>query len=156
MSKQGGAEDLKKIKINIKDNWLIAGNSQESIDGYAAGKTTDHAFISKISGHPIGGYIDLKKILGNIQSKETEGFNNLLSGDGNIWENIIFYGGEMKSGAMTSYLEVNLIDKKTNSLKQFNNYLSTLAKTFKDKPGFGLNDDESPKIDTIKTTPALK
>lgn len=79
-----------------------------------------------------------------------------MSGDGNIWENIIFYGGEMKSGAMTSYLEVNLIDKKTNSLKQFNNYLSTLAKTFKDKPGFGLNDDESPKIDTIKTTPALK
>lgn len=149
ISKQQGTEDLDKMKYTVKDNWLIAGNSQENIDVFAAGKTTDHPFISKISGHPIGGFIDLQKILGSIQTKETEEYKDLLSGNGNIWENIIFYGGEMNSGAMTSYFEVTMIDKKTNSLKQLNNYISTLAKTFKDKPGFGKFDDEIPVVDSI-------
>jgi Domain of unknown function (DUF4836) len=156
ISKQQGTEDLDKMKYTVKDNWLIAGNSQENVDGFAAGKTTDHPFISKINGHPIGGFIDLQKILGSIQTKETEDYKDLLSGKGNIWENIIFYGGEMKSGAMISYLEVTMIDKKTNSLKQFNNYFSTLAKTFKDKPGFGKFDDEIPVVDSIAIPPVVQ
>lgn len=141
ISKQGGTEDLDKIKYTVKDNWLIAGNSQENVDDFAAGKTTEHAFITKISGHPMGGYIDLQKILGSIQSKETEGYKNLISGEGNIWENIIFYGGEMKSGAMTGHFEVNMIDKKTNSLKQFNNYISTIATTYKNKRNNEIKED---------------
>ncbi len=136
ISKQEGAEELDKIKYAVNDKWFVAGNSQENVDGFVAGNATEHAFISKISGHPAGGYIDLQKILGSIQIKESEGFKDLLSGKGNIWENIIFYGGEMKSGAMTSYFEVNMIDKKTNSLKQFNNYIGALAKTINDKKKF--------------------
>jgi hypothetical protein len=157
ISKQGGTEDLDKIKYTVKDNWLIAGNSQEIVDGFAAGKTNEHSFISKISGHPMGGYIDLKKILGSINSKETEEFKNIISGEGNIWDNIIFYGGEMKSGAMTGHFEVNMIDKKTNSLKQFNNYISTIATTYKNKRHQdGMLNWDSPVIDSAIVQPPTK
>jgi hypothetical protein len=36
-------------------------------------------------------------------------------------------GGEIKDGAMTAEFVVNLIDKKTNSLKQINQYIEQLA-----------------------------
>ena len=156
IGKERQTEELDKIKYTVKDNWFIAGNAQESIDGFAAGKKTDHAFISKISGHPIGAYIDLQKILGSIQTREAENYKNVLSGDSKIWDNIIFYGGEMKDGATTGYFEINMIDKNTNSLKQLNNFITTLAKTVKNAKDSGMSDRDNPAIDTIMTLPVVK
>jgi hypothetical protein len=149
LSKNGVPEDLSKIKYTVKDNWFIVGNKQESVDGFAAGNKTDHAFISKISGHPMGAYIDLQKILGSIQTKEAGDFNKVLSGEGKIWDNIIFYGGEMKDGATVGFFEVNMIDKNTNSLKQLHNFFNTMAKTFMNTHDFDMDDREFPAVDTV-------
>jgi hypothetical protein len=155
IGKEGQTEELDKIKYTVKDNWFVAGNAQESIDGFAAGNKTDHSFISKISGHPIGAYIDLQKILGSIQTKEAEGFKNVLSGDGKIWDNIIFYGGEMKDGATTGYFEINMIDKNTNSLKQLNNFITTVAKTAREASEKRMNDREYPVYDSVSVLPPM-
>lgn len=40
---------------------------------------------------------------------------------------MIAYGGGFKSGGSTQHLEINMVDKSTNSLKQLNNYLGTLG-----------------------------
>jgi hypothetical protein len=152
--KQGGAEAVDKIKYTIKDNWFIAGNTQANVDAFAAGNKTDHDFISKISGHPLGGYVDLKKMLSSVNTKETENFKGIISGEGNIWDNIVFYGGDLKDGAREGYFEVNMIDKSTNSLKQLNNYLNTASKTVKDARKIEMKDEEvqmptdSPKLFT--------
>ena len=134
VSKQGGAADLSMIKYTIKDNWFIAGNAQESVDGFASGNTTDHPFISKISGHPVGGFIDFQKLSGGIKSKQFGGMSNIFAGDSTkVWDNMIFYGGEMKDGATVAYMEVNMFDKTTNSLKQINNFMSIAAKKAKEQ-----------------------
>lgn len=157
LSKNGDTEEISKIKYTIKDNWFICGNTQESVDDFAAGNKTDHAFISKISGHPVGAYIDLQKILRGIQTKEAVGLNKILSGEGNIWDNIIFYGGEMKDDAATGYFEVNMIDKNTNSLKQLHNFFNTMAKAFMNTRDFDMGDREYPALDsTMFTPPVLK
>ena len=132
VSKQGGAADLSMIKYTIKDNWFIAGNTQESVDGFASGNTTDHPFISKISGHPMGGFIDFQKLSGGMKSKQFGGMGNIFAGDtAKVWDNMIFYGGEMKDDAYVAYMEINLFDKNTNSLKQINNFMSMAAKKAK-------------------------
>jgi hypothetical protein len=41
--------------------------------------------------------------------------------------------GDKKGDAITGEVEINLVDKNTNSLKQLNNYVNTLAKIFKQK-----------------------
>ena len=134
VSKQGGAADLSMIKYTIKDNWFIAGNSQQSVDGFASGSTTDHSFISKISGHPMGGFIDFQKLSGGMKSKQFGGMGDIFSGDSTkVWDNMIFYGGEMKDDAYVAYMEVNLFDKNTNSLKQINSFMSSVAKKAKEQ-----------------------
>jgi hypothetical protein len=156
ISKQGNQEESDQIKYAIKDNWFVAGNAQESVDGFAAGNKTDHAFISKISGHPMGGYIDIQKMLGGIQTKKTDNFKNVLSGSGNIWDNIVFYGGDMKDGASIGYFEINMIDKTTNSLKQFNNYISTMAKTARDTRNYDMSERDNRNYDSIYPLPPVR
>ena len=150
IGKEGQTEELDKIKYSIKDNWFVAGNAQDAVDGFAAGNKTDHAFISKISGHPMGGYIDIQKILGGIQTKKADNFKTVLSGGGNIWDNIIFYGGDLKDGAHTGYFEINMIDKNTNSLKQFNNFISTLAKSARNERENDMSERDYPKMKDIE------
>lgn len=132
ISKQGGAEDLAMIKYTVKDNWFIAGNAQESVDGFASGTVTDHPFISKISGHPMGCYIDFQKISSGIKTNKLGGTGKIFTGEAKVWENMLFYGGEMKDGAYVAFMEVNMFDKNTNSLKQLNSFFNTVAKSVKE------------------------
>ncbi|MGH2552463.1 MAG: hypothetical protein ACRDEB_02035, partial [Chitinophagaceae bacterium] len=149
ISKNEMPDDVSKIKSTVKDNWLIVGNSREIVEGFAAGNKTDHDFISKISGHPMGFYIDLQKIFGGIQTKDAVDFQKVLSGEGKIWDNIIAYGGEMKDDAMTSHFEINMIDKNTNSLKQFFHFLNFMAKTIKSVTENNGVHREYPALDSV-------
>jgi hypothetical protein len=138
------------VKYEVKDNWFIAGNSQENVTAYGSG-TKDHAFISKISGHPMGVYINIKKIMEGIDVNKMGLNERILLGGGNIWEDIVMYGGELKDGAATSHFEINLVDKNVNSLKQLNGYLSSIAKTSKSEIE-GM-DRDFPTVDTTMVAP---
>jgi hypothetical protein len=145
------ADAAGNIKYEVKDNWFIAGNSQENVTAYGSG-TKDHAFISKISGHPMGVYINIKKIIEGVDVKNLGGFGKaemtMLTGNGNnIWEDIVMYGGELKDGATTSHFEVNLVDKNVNSLKQLNGYFSTIAKNAK-STFEGMDEMDFPAMDS--------
>ena len=50
-----------------------------------------------------------------------------------LWDNILWKGGEFKDGALTQSFEINLIDKTTNSLVQLNQYSNTLGKLYSEK-----------------------
>jgi hypothetical protein len=126
-------DKLPDIKYEVKDNWFIAGNAADQVSSFSAGTATDHPFISKISGHPMGGYINLQKIISGIDRKGMGMMEKMITGDGaNIWDDIVFYGGEMKGDASVSYFEINLVDKNSNSLKQLNSYMSSMAKKAKE------------------------
>ena len=129
---EGSSEVLSKIKYEVKDNWFVISNSQENVNAFGSA-ATDHAFINKISGHPFGAYIDLKKIIEGFGPDKMAAKYGMASADMSkilIWEDIVMYGGEIKDGAGTSYFEINLTDKNTNSLKQLFNFVSSMAKMF--------------------------
>jgi hypothetical protein len=155
LSKMGnGSDALNTVKYEIKDNWFVAGNSQEQIAAFGTSAGVDKEFISKISGHPFGFYLDLKKILAGMQSgSEGGGMMNMFGAEGKIWDNIIAYGGEMKDGVGTSHFEINMIDKSTNSLKQLNNFASGIAKQFSNRFEGDMSGDDYPKIDTTLAPP---
>ena len=85
-------------------------------------------FADKIGGHPFGLYIDIQKIMKSSQPTVTEAPSlSALESSMKLWQDVVMTGGEIKDGAMTAELTVNLIDKKTNSLKQINQYIEQLA-----------------------------
>ena len=77
------------------------------------------------------------------------------------WDNIIFYGGEMKDGTGTSHFEINMKDKSTNSLKQLYTFMGKMAAEDRKRKPI-LKDEEvempPPLIDSTKlyTPPVVK
>ncbi|HVK97911.1 MAG TPA: DUF4836 family protein [Flavisolibacter sp.] len=115
--------DSSKWVHKLNDQWFAFSNSSESVDRFlAGGNTKQFEFTSKISGHPFGAYIDLRKLI-----PVTKSFLTRTPGESttdSTWENFIMTGGEFKNGAMLSQVEINLVDKNTNSLKQLFQFIS--------------------------------
>ncbi|HMF71139.1 MAG TPA: hypothetical protein VK616_06670 [Flavitalea sp.] len=44
-----------------------------------------------------------------------------------MWQDILITGGKVKNGAMNYDVEINLVDKNVNSLKQLNQYFDKLS-----------------------------
>jgi len=105
----------------ITKDWFAASNYPESVDAFMAGGSIKQPFANKISGHPFGLYIDIQKILKSNLTKDTAG-TAYINESANMWQDVLATGGEYKNGSMTSEFVVNLVDKKTNSLKQINQY----------------------------------
>jgi len=79
----------------------------------------------------------------------------MLNESASIWDDVVAVGDGFKDGVANSEAEVNLIDKKTNSLKQLNQFgekMSAAKKLrMKEFPEVMLND-----IDTVRmTAPAI-
>jgi hypothetical protein len=161
MKTEGDINEAMGIKYELKDNWFIASNDAANLSGFGGGNT-NHAFISKISGHPFGGYIDVQKFITGYKGKEGSMEKSIADESVKMWQDIIFYGGDHKGDAATGYFEINMMDKNTNSLKQLNNYFSTMAKAAKEQENRDAADNDSPVIeetvrDSVKTTvPSIK
>ena len=135
ITKQDSEEALNKVKYAFNDNWLVLGNQQIAVDGFATGNSNStNPLTSQITGHPFGGFIDFQKIAAGLPKPkegdeetmneiDTETVSKLAAN----WENMIFYGGEFKNNATIGHYEINLKDKNTNSLKQLFNFLSSVA-----------------------------
>lgn len=116
------------LAYSINDKWFVFGNSQEQVNQFASGNGgAKPAFVGRISGHPMGGYVDLQRIFRAVEAGSADSTARIaLTESAKLWEDVVFYGGELKDGAVISHLEVNLVDKKTNSLKQLNQYFDKL------------------------------
>ena len=123
-------ENGPSIFYNMNDNYFAIGNKKQDVDKYIA--TADNstpAFFDKISGNSSGGYINFQYILKAMSAEaKRDSLNNLMyEATLKMWDDMIFTGTGNKNGGSTSHLEINLLDKNTNSLKQLNTYLSTMG-----------------------------
>ena len=146
--KQSGDLGMDKtITYNTGKDYFVIGNSSDYISRYLAGGKTDLPYFNKISNNPIGLYIDLQKIIkafGNFGSKDS--ISKKISEESlKIWENITLSGGNYSGGGINHLLEINMVDKNTNSLKQLIKYLVTIAAMQKEKESALLSDMD--KID---------
>jgi hypothetical protein len=116
------------IPYRLVDNWFIAGSDSVMINSFG-NSSSNHSFISRISGHPIGGFADIQKFINGSRAAYSRDSLATAMADESVkfWQDLIFYGGEFKDDATLSHLEINLVDKTGNSLKQLNSYLGKVA-----------------------------
>jgi hypothetical protein len=123
------------IAYNSNGNYFVLSNSKENADKYLAGTNAVSDFVSKISGQAFGGFLNIQaamKPFANEASKDSAG-KAMYDASLKMWDNVLWKGGDIDDGAITQNIEINLMDKTTNSLKQLNQYSSELGRLQKEK-----------------------
>ena len=144
------------VNYVMNDKLFALSNEKSFATQYLNGNNTQFDFSDKISGHPVGFYFDIHKILTSFSNlkRHTDERREMLNQSLNTWNNVIGSGGEFKDGGFTFHAEVNLINKDTNSLKQLNKYFDkmyTIQETKKDSSTARLDSLlVPPPIDTVK------
>ncbi len=125
-------KELPPISYKLENNWFAAGNDSAQVAKFLAGESKKSAFTAKISGHPMGFFVDLKKVM-TAAATTTKDSSSKAALDAalNTWEDITAWGGEYRNKAIEMYAEINLADKQTNSLKQLNAFLDKMAVIYK-------------------------
>jgi hypothetical protein len=146
------------VSFVLNDKTFAVSNSNSFATQYLAGNNNKFDFIDKISGQPIGFFLDLHKLLSAIAATNTGNADRkaMLDQSLKIWNYVTVTGGDMKDDAFTSKTEVSFMDQNTNSLQQFNHYFDEMfqlneTRRARNKP---LNNLDSlltpPPIDTVK------
>jgi hypothetical protein len=109
----------------VNNDWFVASTKTEAVDGFLAGNSGRKDFADKISGHPFGMYLDFQRLLKTNFTEDASG-KGMLSESASMWKDLVATGGEYKDGASRGEMVVNLVDSKTNSLKQLNRYFEKM------------------------------
>jgi hypothetical protein len=113
------------VTFKLNNDFFVAGNDAAAVDEFLKGSSHNIPFLSKISGHPIGFYLDLKKMMSSTNRDTVEG--DFMTTSAKMWKDLVFTGGEFKDNAVQQDVEINLIDQNTNSLQQLNSYFEKLS-----------------------------
>lgn len=141
------------FSYKLTDEWFAAGNKPQTVDGFMAASTRKHAFADKIGGHPFGFYLDVQRLLRTNFSKDSA-IKSVLSEASAIWQDVVATGGEFKNGYMTSEMVINMVDGKTNSFKQLNQFIEKLNAARKANKAVFEGDDVE-MSDSTNTYPAV-
>ena len=145
-----------KYSYNVNDKYFVFTNNKATTDTYLAGTAnSSFSFMDKIAGGPFGGYVNFQYIFNNMKPKATADSLDVATYNASVkmWDNLLISGGDFKDGGLTQHWEVNLLDKNTNSLKQLNSYLGTIAniqekKKAKNNADWMVEDVMAPAADT--------
>ena len=126
------------IAYGQNEKIFAVSNRQHFLNDYLAGNTNNkYDFIDKLSGHPIGVFIDIHKLLSvlSTENKPNAEHEVIMNESLKLWNNIYVTAGEIDKDAITGNTEINFIDQGTNSLKQLNHYFDEIAKVEMAKQG---------------------
>ncbi len=145
----------------LTSQWFAGSNKPAVVDGFMSGATTKQTWTDKITGHPFGAYVNLQKILSaNASGNSTA--DSLMKESANFWQDIVATGGEFKNGTSTGEFVINMVDKKTNSLKQLNAYIGRLHAAQRrmmdsqmNDMNHGMVDDDSTSTTPMRMPPAI-
>jgi hypothetical protein len=109
------------VAYKLSDSWFAAGNKAETVDKFLAGGNNKVPFADRMSGHPAGMFVDLQKI---FKATFNGGMMDSTSFDlaSKTWQDVLATGGEYKNGIATFDFVINMVDTKTNSLKQLSQF----------------------------------
>jgi hypothetical protein len=144
------------IAYGQNDKVFAITNHQHFLNDYLAGNANNkYDFIDKISGHAVGLYIDIHKILTALSAEKMDDpdHKQMMDESLKLWNNVYVTTGDFRDNALTGHTEINLMDQNTNSLKQLNHYFDTIAKVEKEK---GDKEKSEPAIpDSLITPPPI-
>ncbi|HRD57489.1 MAG TPA: DUF4836 family protein [Ferruginibacter sp.] len=124
-----------QISYNKNEKYFVIGNDKTANDGFINGKGSKPAIWDKLKKGPFAGYINLQYLM-NVYKQEASRDNietEILNTSIKFWSDVVISGGQFKDGGLVQHVEVNLMDKNSNSLKQLNKYLSDMAVLAKKK-----------------------
>jgi hypothetical protein len=123
------------IFYNTTGTYFAIGNKQSTVDTYINSESKSNIdYLNKITGSPLGLFINFQYILRNSTPSNTDSLNTAAyNASVQMWDNLFAKGGEFKDGGIVQQVEINLVDKKMNSLKQLNNYFGILGSLQKKK-----------------------
>jgi len=123
------------LAFNSNNNYFVLSNTKETADKYIAGSNNTFDFISQINGQPFGGYVNMQSIMKAFESEAAKDSTSKIMYQASVqlWDNLLWKGGEFKDGALTQSFEINLVDKTTNSLVQLNQYANKIGKGYSEK-----------------------
>jgi hypothetical protein len=131
---KGKTGKLPPISYKLENNWFAASNSAEQTDKFLAGGNNKFSFTDKITGHPIGAYVDLQKIIQTVGTTAPDSSSKeMIAASLSMWQDVVATGGDYKDKAIQFEFTVNLVDKNTNSLKQLNGYADKMQTIMKKK-----------------------
>lgn len=125
-----GETDADKISYNKNEKYFVIGNDKAANDQFISGKGgSKPAFWDKVKGGPIAGYVNLQTLMTAFKSEANRDSFAIetLALSQKFWSDVIVSGGEFKDGGISQHVEINLVDKTTNSLKQLNKYVDGMA-----------------------------
>ena len=87
-------------------------------------------------------------------SSKDSSVNEALELSLKMWQDVISTNGEFSGNSSTGLLEINLVDKSTNSLKQLNKYINEMGLIQKKRNNYSdMQVTEVPAADTTVVLP---
>ncbi len=119
-------EVTSNVHFQLNNDWFAASNTPEHLNAFLAGGNNNFPFTSRLAGKTFGGYIDMQRIMRSGASAVSDSSGKAaLDASLAMWQDVFMTSGGKDFGGE---FEINLVDKSTNSLKQLNKYLDTMAK----------------------------
>jgi len=128
-------EELNKVPANVaaikaEKGWLMVSNSTDLSAGFLAGNNKP-AYADKLTGHMLGIFVNIQKILTSAQAETRDSSSiKMLEISKATWQDVIA-SGDYKGGSSSFQVDVNMVDKGMNSLKQINRYADQLSALYK-------------------------
>jgi len=123
-------KDSSGIAYAKNDKYFVLGNDLQAVNKYIAGGNSTYSFTDNLKDHPFGMFVDINKILTSINTQHPPKDSSekvMLDASMKTWNTVYMEGGDTKDNIATGTMEVNFVDKKTNSLKQLYNYINQMA-----------------------------
>jgi hypothetical protein len=125
-----------KFFYQMDKSYFVIGNEKPYVDQYIA-NSANNSFdvVSKMSDNPMVIFADLQHFMKGIgQNQYRDSLDNILYNTSlKTWDNVSMWGGKYNDGAVDSHIELNFVDKNTNSLKQINDFFGVAADVQKQK-----------------------
>lgn len=150
-----GLGEDSSISIQLTDKYFTISNHKNFADQYIKGdQNNKFDFLNNLEGHPLGFYLDIHKMLSviNLDKMQDSSFNEAIDQSLKLWDKAITTSGDIKGDAFITHSEVTLLDQKTNSLKQLNNYLNELYKINELRKE---RNPDMPNLDSLLTPPLI-
>jgi hypothetical protein len=125
-----------QVFYNTNDKFFAIGSKKESVNKFVLESGSNKMdFLDQISGSPVAAFVNFQTLFnaGKDEVAKDSLDNILFQASVKMWDNIVAKGGDFIDGGSTQHIEVNLVDKKTSSLKQLNQYLGKVGEVMKAK-----------------------
>lgn len=115
--------------FNKSEKYFAVGSGQVPVDAFLSGnKSYSSPVFDKYIENGSVFYFNIKYLLNSFSTVVRDSSDQaIFTASQQVWDNMIAYGKGFNSGVGEAHLEINMIDKNTNSLKQLNTYLNKIS-----------------------------